>query len=200
MKKIRVGTRNFLYPTPAAIVGANIGGKPNYLTIAHVGIMKYATISVSVNKRHYTGAGIKENGTFSVNIPSTQMVQVTDYCGLVSGKDIDKSALFKTFYGELKTAPMIEQCPANMECRVIQTVDLGSHEIFIGEIAATYCNEECLTPGKGEDLLKVNPILFSMTGGRYFAVGREIGRAWDIGKALKSKDVPFGSRPPLAED
>jgi flavin reductase (DIM6/NTAB) family NADH-FMN oxidoreductase RutF len=200
MRKIQVGSKNFLYPTPTTLVGANIGGKPHYITIAHVGILKYATVSVSVNKRHYTGTGIKENGTFSVNIPSAQMVQVTDYCGLVSGLEVDKSALFKNFYGQLKTAPMIEECPANMECKVIQTLDLETHEVFIGEIAATYCNEDCLTPGKGEDLLQVNPILFSMSGGRYFAVGQEIGRAWDIGKSLKSKDVSLSPPPAVAQD
>ncbi len=200
MKKIEVGSKNFLYPTPTTLVGANVGGKPNYTTIAHVGILKYATISVSMNKKHYTGAGIKENGTFSLNIPSAQMVQVTDYCGLVSGQEVDKAALFKNFYGRLRTAPMIEECPANMECQVIQTLDLGTHEIFIGEIAATYCNEDCLTQGKGEDLLKVDPILFSMSGGRYFAVGREIGRAWDAGKSLISKEATLSSRPPVAQD
>jgi len=200
MKKIEIGTRNFLYPTPATLVGANVGGRPNYLTIAHVGILRYATVSVSVNKRHYTGAGIKENGTFSLNIPSTEMIRVTDYCGLVSGKEVDKGALFKNFYGQLKTAPMIEECPANMECQVIQTLDLDTHDIFIGEIAATYCNEDCLTQGKGEDLLKVNPILFSMSGGRYFTVGQEIGRAWDIGKSLKSKEATLSSRPAVAQD
>ena len=119
------------------------------------------------------------------------MVQVTDYCGLVSGEEVDKATLFRNFYGRLRTAPMIEECPANMECQVIQTLDLGTHEIFIGEIAATYCNEDCLTQGKGEDLLKVNPILFSMSGGRYFSVGQEIGRAWDIGKSLKSEGAAF---------
>ena len=200
MKKIEVGTRNFLYPTPTTLVGANVCGKPNYVTIAHVGVLRYTTVSVSVNKRHYTGAGIKENGTFSLNIPSAQMIRVTDYCGLVSGKEVDKGALFKNFYGQLKTAPMIEECPANIECKVIQTLDLETHEIFIGEIAATYCNEDCLTLGKGEDLLKVNPILFSMSGGRYFTVGQEIGRAWDVGKSLKSKDAAFGSPPPVAQD
>jgi flavin reductase (DIM6/NTAB) family NADH-FMN oxidoreductase RutF len=200
MKKIEAGTKNFLYPTPTTLVGANVGGKPNYATIAHVGILKYATISVSVNKKHYTGAGIKENGTFSINIPSAQMVRVTDYCGLVSGQEVDKAALFKNFYGRLGTAPMIEECPANMECQVIQTLDLGTHEIFIGEIAASYCHEDCLTPGKGEDLLKVDPILFSMSGGKYFAVGREIGRAWDAGKSLVSKEATLSSRPPVAQD
>ena len=78
MKKIEAGARNFMYPMPTTLVGAMVAGKPNYLTIAHVGVMKYATLSVSMNKRHYTNAGIKENGTFSVNLPSARMVKATD--------------------------------------------------------------------------------------------------------------------------
>ena len=162
-------------------------GRPNYITIAHVGIMKYTTLSVSLHKSHHTNAGVKENGTFSVNLPSARMVKVTDYCGLVSGREVDKAALFQTFYGKLKTAPMIQECPVNMECKLIHTLDLGTHEIFIGEIAETYCDEECLTQGKGEDLARVDPILFSMSGARYFRVGEQIGLAWTRGKRAEDK-------------
>jgi len=200
MKKIEVGAKNFLYPMPTTLVGANVAGKPNYITIAHVGIMNYTTISISMNKRHYTNPGIMENGTFSVNVPSSKMVKVTDYCGMVSGKDVDKGALFETFYGKLKTAPMIQECPVNMECKLIQTLDLSTHEIFIGEIVATYCDEHCLTAGKGEDLPKVDPILFSMSGARYWRVGEQFARAWDAGKELKSKEEKLNSPPAVAKD
>jgi flavin reductase (DIM6/NTAB) family NADH-FMN oxidoreductase RutF len=198
--KIEVGAKNFMYPTPTTLVGANVAGKPNYITIAHVGIMKYATLSVSLHKSHHTNAGVKEHGTFSVNLPSARMVKVTDYCGLVSGREVDKAALFQTFYGKLKTAPMIQECPVNMECKLIHTLDLGTHEIFIGEIAETYCDEECLTQGKGEDLARVDPILFSMSGARYFRVGEQIGLAWTAGKELKTKEVTLNSPPALAKD
>ena len=181
-------------------MGANVSGKPNFITIAHVGIMKYATLSVSLHKSHHTNAGIKENGSFSVNIPSTKMVKATDYCGLVSGKDVDKAALFETFYGKLKTAPMIRECPANMECKLIQTLDLGTHEIFIGDIVETYCDEECLTSGNAEDLGKVDPILFSMSGAKYWKVGEHFALAWNVGKELKSKDVNLQAPPPVAKD
>jgi flavin reductase (DIM6/NTAB) family NADH-FMN oxidoreductase RutF len=200
MKKIEVGAKNFLYPMPTTLVGANVAGKPNYITIAHVGIMKYATLSVSLHKSHHTNAGIRENGTFSVNLPSARMVKVTDYCGLVSGREVDKAALFQTFYGKLKTAPMIQECPVNMECKLIHTLDLGTHEIFIGEIAETYSDEQCLTQGKGEDLFRVDPILFSMTGARYFRVGEQIGLAWNAGKELKTREVTLNSPPAVAKE
>jgi len=95
-------------------VGALVNTKPNYITIAHVGIMDLGSISLGMNKVHYINVGIKENGTFSVNIPSVHMVKQIDYCGLVSGRNFNKATLFKTFYGTLKTAPMIEECPINM--------------------------------------------------------------------------------------
>jgi len=171
---------------PTTLVGANVNGKPNYITIAHVGIMDHGSISLSMNKAHYTNAGIKENGTFSVNIPSVDMVKETDYCGLVSGKRTDKSQLFEHFYGELKTAPMIRECPINMECRLIQTVDFPRHDVFVGEIVETYCDEQCLTDGI-VDLIQVQPILFAMNDRGYWKLGERFARAWSIGKELKDR-------------
>ncbi len=97
--KSKLGAKNCLYPLPTVLVGANVGGKPNYITIAHVGIMDPGSVSLGMNKVHYTNIGIKETGTFSINIPSVDMVQETDYCGLVSGKNVNKAKIFETFYG-----------------------------------------------------------------------------------------------------
>jgi flavin reductase (DIM6/NTAB) family NADH-FMN oxidoreductase RutF len=184
MKK-SLGAKNCLYPLPTVLVGANVQGKPNYLAIAHVGITEITSVSVSLNKVHYTNAGIKENQTFSINMPSTDMVQVVDYCGLISGKNVDKAALFETFYGTLRTAPMIQECAVNMECELIQVVDFPQHEVFMGKIADTYCEERYLTDGK-VDLAKVQPILFSMLDVHYWKLGEPFARAWSIGKEFKS--------------
>jgi len=110
---------------------------------------------------------------------------VTDYCGLVSGKKVDKSKLFDVFYGKLKTAPMIRECPINMECRLIQTVDFPKHDVFIGEIVETYVDEEYLTDGI-VDFAKVQPILFVMNDTSYWKLGQRLANAWDIGKSFKS--------------
>lgn len=182
--KISLGAKNCLYPLPTTIVGANINGRPNYITIAHVGIMDLGTISLGMNKIHYTNAGIKENGTFSVNIPSVAMVIETDYCGLVSGKSVDKAGIFSNFYGKLETAPMIRECAVNMECKLIQTVDLPRHDIFIGEIIETYCEDKYMSDGV-VDFAKVQPILFTMTGTGYWKLGERFARAWSIGKSYK---------------
>jgi len=182
--KRKLGAKNCLYPMPTTLVGAMVEGKPTFITIAHVGIMDLGSVSLGMNKMHYTNAGIKESGTFSVNIPTVEMVKETDYCGLVSGKNVDKAALFEVFYGNLKTAPMIEECPINMECRLVQTVDFPRHDIFIGQIVEAYCEESCLTEGI-VDFSKVQPILFAMNDKSYWKLGERLARAWHVGKRFK---------------
>ncbi len=181
--KVELGAKNCLYPLPAVLVGASVNGKPNYIVIAHVGIMEPEVVSLGMNKIHYTNVGIKANKTFSINIPSTRLVKETDYCGLVSGKDKNKADLFKTFYGNLKTAPMIEECSINMECELVKTVGFPNHDVFIGKVAATYCDESVLTNGI-VDLAKVQPILFAMNDRSYWSLGKKLAKAWSIGKEL----------------
>jgi len=182
--KTTIGAQTCLYPMPTTLVGANVNGKPNYITIAHAGLMSAGCIALSINKVRYTNAGIKENESFSVNIPSVEMVKETDYCGLVSGKDVDKAELFETFYGKLGTAPMIQECPINMECRLIQTIDFPKHYGFIGEIVETYCDEQCLTEGV-VDFSKVQPILLVRNDQSYWKLGDRFAKAWDVGKQLE---------------
>ncbi len=184
MKK-SIGAENCLYPSPSVIVGADIKGKANYITIAWIGILGHKIIGMSMNKSHYTNQGIKENKTFSVNIPSVKMLKETDYIGMVSGKISDKSKLFKNFYGSLKNAPMIDECAINMECELTQVLDIKSHEIFIGNIVETYCDDKFMTNGK-VDLVKVQPFFFSMLEPAYWSLGERIGKPWSIGKDFLS--------------
>jgi flavin reductase (DIM6/NTAB) family NADH-FMN oxidoreductase RutF len=179
--KAELGVKNCLYPLPTVLVGTLVNGEPNYVTIAHVGIMDLESVSLGMNKRHYTNAGIKAAKTFSINIPSTKMVKVTDFCGLVSGRTQNKADLFKTFYGKLKTAPMIEQCSINMECELVKTVDFPNHDVFIGKIINTFCDETVLTDGE-VDIVKVQPILFVMNNQSYYGIGEKLAKAWSIGK------------------
>jgi flavin reductase (DIM6/NTAB) family NADH-FMN oxidoreductase RutF len=181
--KIELGAKNCLYPLPTILVGALVNGKHNYIVIAHVGIMDPESVSLGMNKLHFTNSGIKATKTFSINIPSTKLVKETDYCGLVSGKNKNKANIFTTFYGKLITAPMIEQCSVNMECELIKTVDFPNHDIFIGKIVNTYCDQTILSDGI-IDLEKVQPILFAMNDRSYYGIGKKIAKAWDIGKEL----------------
>jgi flavin reductase (DIM6/NTAB) family NADH-FMN oxidoreductase RutF len=188
VEKVEIGAKTFLYPMPTTLVGANVNGKPNFLTVAYCGIMDHhpPLISVALSKSHYTNIGIRQNGAFSVNFPSASMVKITDHCGLVSGHKADKSGLFKTFYGKLKSAPMIRECPLCLECKVIQTLGFSIDEVFIGEIVAAYSEERFLTDGL-PDIRKMDPIVFSMHDNNYWRVGEHLGRAWSIGKEFKTK-------------
>ncbi len=186
MAKINLGADAFLYPMPVTLVGTNVKGKPNFLTAAFCGIMNPhpPIIYVALNKAHYSNAGIKENRTFSVNIPSAEMVRVTDYCGLASGSDVDKSRLFRVFYGGLETAPMIQECPLNMECRMVQTLDFRMDEAFVGEIVQTYCDEDFLANGL-PDVRKMDVMAFSLHDNHYWRLGEKLGKAWSMGKNFK---------------
>ncbi|WP_255333746.1 flavin reductase family protein [Methanosarcina sp. KYL-1] len=184
--KKAIGARSFLYPMPTTLVGANVNGKPNYLTIAFCGIVQASPpmIAVTLGKMHYTNEGIRENRCFSVNIPSRHMVELTDYCGIVSGKKVDKSGFFETFYGKLESAPMIRECPVNLECKLVDTLDFGgTNEVFIGEIVESYAEEHYLCNGI-PDIEKIEPIVFSMYDNNYWGVGAHLGKAWCIGKKL----------------
>jgi flavin reductase (DIM6/NTAB) family NADH-FMN oxidoreductase RutF len=180
MKK-SIETENCLYPSLTIIVGTEINDKANYITMAWVGVFGLKTIAMAMNKNHYSNQGIKTNKTFSVNIPSAEMMEITDYLGIVSGKKIDKSRLFTNFYGVLKNAPMIQECPVNMECELTEIINQGSHEIFVGKIINTYCEDQYLTNEK-VDLSKVNPLLFSFHDLGYWTLGKKIGKPWEIGK------------------
>ena len=180
---------NVLYPTPTTIVGAIVEGKVNFITIAHIGIVNHARpylISLSLAKPHHTNAGIKENKTFSVNIPNEDLVVETDYVGIVSGKKTDKSSVFEVFYGNLENAPMITECPINMECKLYDVYDTPTHDLFIGEIVETYADESVLKNGK-VDLARLKPLLFDMSSIKYWSIGNPVAGCWNIGKQLKPK-------------
>ena len=114
------------------------------------------------------------------------MVAITDYCGIVSGKNTDKSDLFEVFYGELKAAPMISACPLSIECKLVQTVDLPTNTFFIAEIRNIYSEEQYLADGK-PDPKKMRPFLLTMPDNRFWALGEQVGNAWKDGVKFKEK-------------
>ena len=180
-KEIKNGCH--LYPMPVVLVGANRGGKANFMTAAFAGIVNLnpPKIALGLGKLHFTSAGIVENGVFSVNLPSTSMMEATDYCGLVSGHKVDKSGVFKVFYGKLEKAPMVEECPLTMECKLIQNSDLGQDTLFLGEIIATYCDDRYME-GKMPDIAKLDPLIFSVGDNSYWSIGKKLGTAWSVSK------------------
>jgi len=183
MKKVTLGPKTLLYPMPAVLVGAQVNGKPNFMTAAWCGIAASTppAVSVAVRPARFTLEGILANNTFSINVPSADLAEKVDYCGIHSGHKIDKSQIFKVSYGNLNTAPLIQECPVNLECRVIHSLDLGSHILFIGEIAETYVNEDCLIDGK-VDPAKIDPLIYTTGTEQYQRLGEVVGPAWKMGK------------------
>lgn len=188
MKK-EIGKTNALYPSLTTILGTQVDGRPNFITIAHVGIMNHGDpqyLSFGVSKTHYSNRGILENKVFSVNIPSTDIVVETDYFGLVTGKNSDKSAVMDIFYEGYEHAPMLSKCKINMVCRLARTVDFETHDIFIGEIVATYADEKILD-GNKINLKRLDPLLFDMSSIKYWSIGDVVAGAWNAGKVLKKR-------------
>jgi len=188
MDKVNLGSTMPAYPMPVSLVGACVDGKPNFMTVAWFTMASYnpPRIAITLGKGHFTNPGIKENKTFSVSLPSEDMVEITDYCGIVSGKKTDKSEIFDLFYGELKTAPLIKNCPLSMECKLVEIVESGLNEIFIGEIMGTYTEERFLTEGK-LDFRKMKPLILSQPDTAYWRLGEPVAKAWNIGKKYKAK-------------
>ncbi len=182
-----IGPVNALYPMPTTLVGATVNGKPNFLTIAHVGILNHGIpqyLSIGLGKVHYSNSGIKENQSFSICLPSEDLMVETDYCGIMTGKKTDKAVLFEVFYGALETAPMIRQCPVNMELRLHDMLDYPTHDIFIGELVETYADDAVMSEGK-IDISKIRPLLFDMASMHYWGLGSPLGKCWNVGKSLK---------------
>ena len=186
--KTAVGAMPFVCPVPIALVGAVVEGRANFATIGDVGIagIRPPIVFVSLNRDHYTAGGIREEGVFSINIPTTDMLAVTDCCGMVSGRDMDKSALFDVFHGDLEAAPLIRECPVNLECRVVRTVEIEHRCIFIGEVVQTHLDSdllEGLSPGELPSLDRLRPILYSLDNG-YYEVGKRIGTGYAEGEKV----------------
>ena len=187
MEKKKLGPQPMLWPHPAVLVGATIDGRPDFAAVAWAGVAAGKPPAVAIGLQHHRHSlkGILQNRTFSVNVPSVDLVRETDYCGIISGANTDKvkDCGFEVFYGILETPPLIGQCPINLECRVMHILDLGSHALVVGRIVETYVSEDCLTDDK-PDMAKVRPFIFGP--GTYFAVGEAIGEAFNVGREIKN--------------
>lgn len=189
MGKIKMGTGQGPVPIlsayPVVLVGAYVDGKADFTTVAWTGVAASnpPTISVALQHHRHVLQGIRHHMAFSVNIPSADIVKEADYCGLVSGAKTDKArdCRFDVFHGKLDNAPLIEQCPINHVCQVVQILDLGSHELVIGRIIETYVSEECTTDGR-PDAMKTKPLTY--VGGKYRILGEVIGNSFDVGKSV----------------
>jgi flavin reductase (DIM6/NTAB) family NADH-FMN oxidoreductase RutF len=187
--RINIGTQGFLYPMPMTLVGVDLPTGPNFMAIAWINRVEYnpPRLVAGLNKAHASTPGITQHGEFSVCIPSVDQVAVTDWCGIKSqARGVDKAAAFDIYRGELTHAPMIAQCPVCLECRVWQTFDIGTHDLIVADIVATWTEGRFLDESGKPDITRIRPFTLTMPDNRYWAVGEHIGDAWSIGRTFES--------------
>jgi flavin reductase (DIM6/NTAB) family NADH-FMN oxidoreductase RutF len=189
--KKNLGAYTFLYPTPLVLCGTyDSDGRPNLATLAWAGLCcsEPPAVQISVRKQRHTYAAILEKREFTVNIPSTKLAKEADFCGMASGRSVNKfeRALLTPKHGEFVDAPIVDEFPVCLECRLLHRLEIGSHDLFVGEILASWVREECLGEDGQPDPIKISPIAFTpmKDGARYYALGSPAGNAFDIGKPL----------------
>jgi len=188
MKK-SLGAKTIIYPTPVLVIGTyDRNGKANVMTAAWAGICCSAPpcVGVSLRKATYTYVNIMERKAFTVNVPSEDLVKQADYFGIVSGRDVDKlsRAGLTPVKSELVDAPYVKEFPLVLKCRLLNAVEIGLHTQFIGEILDVKADGDVL----GEDGLpmieKVRPITFAPESRSYHGLGKNLGKAFSIGRAI----------------
>lgn len=188
MKK-SLGAETLATPTPVWLVGSyDKDGKPNLATIAWGGICSSnpPAVTVSLRKARYSYDSIMERKAFTINIPAERHVREADYAGMTSGRNTDKFAVagLTPVRSELVDAPYVAEFPVVLECRLIQTVEIGVHTQFIGEIVDVKADEEVLDANGAPDALKVLPLVFNPGDRSYCGIGSVVAKGFEVGKEL----------------
>jgi flavin reductase (DIM6/NTAB) family NADH-FMN oxidoreductase RutF len=179
MKKLEMPPSEALYPVPVALVSVvdKQADRANIITIAWCGIIcsNPPLISVSIRPSRHSHKLIKAAGDFVINIPTSDMVKKVDLCGVKSGKDIDKfrACSFSAQPSNKVSSPMIKECPVNIECKLMNIVPLGVHDMFIGEVVAVHADESVIGESGNIDYGKARPMVFNQ--GEYWDLGKKIG-------------------------
>jgi len=190
--KMSIGPRTVVYPTPAFLVGSyDDTGRPNLMTVAWGGICcsQPPCVAVSLRKATYSHGNITARQAFTVNIPAEGHERAVDYCGMVSGKTVDKfeACGLTPVKSDLVDAPYVAEFPLILECRLYKTFELGSHTQFVGEIVDVKADPEMLKDPSSPDVEKVRPVIYAPENGHYYALGRSLGKAFSIGRELQRK-------------
>lgn len=169
---------NMLYPVPAVLVSCrDKKGNDNVLTVAWAGTIcsDPAMLSISVRKERYSYPMIKESGEFVVNLTTKELVRATDYCGVKSGREENKFAAAGLTKGEAEkiNAPIIMESPVNLECRVVNVLELGSHDMFLAEVVNVQVSDEYMDEKGGFHLNDANLLAYSH--GEYYTLGEKLG-------------------------
>jgi flavin reductase (DIM6/NTAB) family NADH-FMN oxidoreductase RutF len=185
MKK-SVGAKTLPLPAPVWVVGTyDTAGRANVMTASWVGICcsRPPCVAVSLRKATYSYGNIVARQAFTICVPSEQYIKTTDYWGIASGRDVDKFAKvgLNAVTSDLVDAPYVEEFPVVMECKVIHTIEIGSHIQFIGQILDIKIEEAILGPAGSPDVEKLR--LFVLLDG-YRGIGEYLGEAFSIGKEM----------------
>ena len=178
---------NMVYPVPAAMVTvAHKEGNSNIITVSWTGTVctNPPMAYVSIRKERFSHHMIMETKEFVINITTEQLAYATDFCGVRSGRDVDKFKEMKLTKGtsSVVSVPFIEECPVNIECRVTQVLPLGSHDMFLAEVVAVNVDEAYMDEKNKFCLDKANPIVYSH--GEYFGLGKQLG---NFGYSVRKK-------------
>ena len=189
MAKQQLGPTTQLFPMPALLVAVRTGeGTAGILTVAWAGIVggQPPMMALEIGGSHYSTPYIEQEGSFTVNVPSTDMAVGVDYCGTVSGtRDPSKA---ETCGWTLTPAtqiasPLIAECPINFECRIERKIEAGQAAFYLVEILETHVDEEALGEDGSPSASAVEPLIYTPDK-HYYGLGERIGEAWSIGKTL----------------
>lgn len=191
MKK-SLGAKTLAYPTPVWVVGSfDAAGKPNMMTVAWAGICCSAPpcVTVSIRKERHSYAAIMARRAFTVSIPGQSQVAEADYVGMVSGSVADKFAVtgLTPVRSELVDAPYVGEFPVVIECRLVQTVDLGAHTQFIGEVVDVKADEGVLDASGHVDLAQLLPLIYAPGASQYYGVGPVVAKGYSAGKKFMAE-------------
>ena len=176
---------NMLYPLPAVMVStADTKGRDNIITVAWTGAVctDPAMLYISVRPERYSYHMLRESGEFVVNLTTERLAKAADWCGVRSGRDTDKWKEMRLTRGEakkLKYAPLIMESPVNLECKVTEVRELGSHHMFLAQVLAVQVDEAYMKKSGKFELNSTGLIAYSH--GEYFSLGKSKGRfGWSV--------------------
>lgn len=187
MSKVTWKPGNMLYPLPVVLVSTRDSeGRDNLFTVGWTGTVctNPPMLSISVRKSRYSYRALEETGVFGVNLTTEDLVRATDYCGVVSGRDTDKwkkCHLTKEEAEEI-SVPLVAESPVQIECRVRESRELGSHVMFIADVLSVHADRKYINKKGHFNLARANPIVYSH--GRYYSLGKELG---SFGYSVKKK-------------
>ncbi len=170
---------NMLYPLPAVLVSCgDTEGHRNIMTVAWTGTIcsDPPMVYISVRKSRHSYSMIRDTGEFYINLTTEDLAFATDYCGVKSGRSVDKFAEMKLTpeMGILEYAPMVSESPVSVACKVARVEELGSHDMFIADVKGVYADEAYMDEEGRFDLSAAHPIVYSH--GQYYGLGRYIGK------------------------